>query len=58
MNFMILKQLVKKQTNPISFKSSEDEMKTILNEIAINADLDYVFVSVFENIAPKRKSNA
>lgn len=30
-------------------------MKIILNEIAINADLDYVFVSVFENIAPQNE---
>ena len=40
---------------PISFKSNEDELKIILNEIAINADLDYVFVSVFENIAPQNE---
>ena len=45
----------KTKLTPISFNSSEDELKIILNEIAINADLDYVFISVFENIAPQNE---
>ena len=45
----------KTKLSPISFNSNEDELKIILNEIAINADLDYVFVSVFENIAPQNE---
>lgn len=50
-------QTIDKKTKltPISFDSNEDELKVVLNEIAINVNLDYVFVSVFENIAPQNE---
>ena len=50
-------QTIDKKTKltPISFDSNENELKAVLNEIAINVNLDYVFVSVFENIAPQNE---